>query len=366
MKQMIKLLILFMSLFTLFTCGNKMEDYKTKKVKYNAEVSAADGYDCYILSDSYLGGAIIPTLPVSSTWGGASAVWVVGDEKHIAPDAIDIRYYSLVDNKFYVANHPLDQQELYRLLTTEYKDVDGRVLSYYSFTVSVAPCGLVNVWIDGSAGSLEICQFRAQETELDFAREYRMIAGIEVTREENLADRKYLYPFIQKEIAEKRTSSEYWEHLSRKYKWKLEINDPGFEVYDYSIDLINVERRYEASNGNWLTELNEKAIPSELNVYIKHDRDPVRYEVCLEVVKPWDTKDPDEEKKVLAEMNRNRELMDIFEKFYVEAGSEEVSLLIELNDSMTSAKLKLKTATKEKEIEGCILRGIFDSEHYNL
>jgi hypothetical protein len=363
MKQMVKFIVLFMFLFT---CGKKMEDYKTTKVECNAEASAADGYECLILSGSSLGDVIIPTLPVNSSWGASSKVWVIGDGFHITPDTIYIDYYSLVDDKFYRGIHPLDQQELYRLLTTVYIDLWGKTLRYYSFTVSVAPCGLVGVWIKGSAGSLEICQFRAQEINLDFEKEYKVIAGIGVTREENLADRKYLYPFIQKEIAENRILSEYWERLSKKYRWKLTINDHAFEVYNYSVDLINKERYYKASNSNRLIKLNEKAIPSEFCIYLKHDKDPLRYKVLIELVKPWDTNDPDDEKQVLAEMNRNRELMDIFDRFYAEAGDEEVSLLLELNESMTSATLKLKTATKEQEIEGCNLYGIFESDRYNL
>jgi len=209
---------------------------------------------------------------------------------------------------------------MYRLLTTEYKDRSGKVLNYYSFEVGVAPCGLVSVWINGSAGELEICQFRAQEAELDFPREYKYISGIEISREENLQFRKNMYSFIQKEIAEKRVSSEYWERLTKKYKWKLTFKDPGFEVYDYQINLINVELRYMASNGNWLTELNEKAIPEELSFYIKHDRDPLKYQVWIEVVKPWDSNNKDDEGQTVAQMNRKRELMRIFDQFYAEAG----------------------------------------------
>jgi len=367
MKQITKILSIFVLLILgiiLMSCKNM--EYRIKKVEYGATPSAPGGYESLILSGSYVGDAIIPTLPVGGSWGRGNAVWAVGDDKHIAPDAIDIRYYSLADDKFYVAKHPLDQQEMYRLLTTEYKDRQGEIDRYYTFQISVAPCGLVGVWLSGSAGQLEICQFRAQEVELDFPKEFKYISGIEVSREENLQDREYLYSFIQKEISEKRVSSEYWEKLMKKYPWKLTFTDSGFEVYDYNIELINVERRYGTSNGNWLTEMNEKAIPKELSFYIKHDKDPLRYQVRIQLVKPWDSKNEDTEGQTVAEMNRNKELMRLFEQFYAEAGNEEVDLQVEFDNSMKSATLKLKTATKEKIIEGCILRGIFDSDRYNL
>jgi len=342
-----------------------MENYKTKKVEYYVSPSAPDGYKSLVLSGSFVGDAIIPTLPVAANWGKGASVWAVGEDKHIAPDTVYIRYYSLADDKFYEAKHPLDQEEMYRLLTAQYKNRRGEALNYYSFDVSVAPCGLVGVWIGGSAGQLEVCQFRAQEVELDFPKEYKYTSGIEVSREKFLKHRERLYPFIQKEIAENRLSSEYWERLSKKYKWKLTINDPDFEIYDYSFHLINHEKRYKPSNGNWLMELNEKTIPSEFDIFLKHDKDPLQYHVSIELVKPGNSDDSIEQ-RVLARMSRNRELMDIFECFYADTGNEEVSLLVELDNSMKSAKLKLKTATKEQEIPGCNLYGIFDSDRYNL
>jgi len=368
MKSMrnITFVTILLCLETILTTCTSMDNYKKEKIKYDATPSAPDGYDGYILTGSFVGGAIIPYLPVNNTWGGGAASWAVGEDKHIAPDTIYIRYYSLIDDKFYVKDYPLDQQEMYRLLTSEFKDRRGEVLRYLGFEISVAPCGYVGVWLNGDAGQLAICQFRADEANLDFPREYKYMTGIEVSREENLEDRKDLYPFIQKEIAEKRVSSEYWERLMKKYKWKLTFNDSGFEVYDYDIYLINAEKRYMASNGNWLTESNEKAIPEELSFYIKHDKDPLKYQVRLQLVKPWDQDNPNDEEQVVAKMKRNRELMDIFDRFYSEAGNEEVSLQVDFNDSMKSATLKLKTATKEKVIDGCILRGIFDSDHYNL
>jgi hypothetical protein len=198
----------------IMACKN-MESYKTKKIQYSASPSAADGYDATVLIGSSVGDAIIPYLPVSNSWGRGSKVWAVGEDTHIAPDTVYIRYYSLVDDKFYVAKQPLDQQEMYRLLTTKYKDRKGEKLSYTSFEVSVAPCGLVGVWISGSAGRLEISQFRAQEADLDFDEEHKYVYGVRGERSRELEERKNLYSFIQKEIVENRISSVYWERLSK-------------------------------------------------------------------------------------------------------------------------------------------------------
>jgi hypothetical protein len=111
--------------------------------------------------------------------------------------------------------------------------------------------------------------------------------------------------------------------------------------------------------------LNEKAIPDNFTIDIKHDKDPLRYRVSIELVKPGDPNDS-VEKRMLTYMNRNRELMDLFDRFYAQVGNEEVSLVVEFDDSMKSAIMKLKTATKEQEIPGCNVFGIFDSDQVNM
>ena len=240
-----------------------MEDKKTQKVKYDVTPSAADGYPCRILQGSMVGYAPIPCGHyLEASWGHGVFSWAVGEPTLMPPDTVFIEYYSITDDKFYRGIYPLDQEKLYSLLTTKYEDYNNRgELRFYSFTISVGPCGWVSLWIDGDAGLLEAGSFRAEEVEENFEKIYPHMGS----REEYIKDcRADLPAFVQKEIAEKRISSAYWERLATKYKWKLVINDPGFEVYDYGFDLINMERYYWAYGGNWLTELNEKPIPSDL------------------------------------------------------------------------------------------------------
>ena len=69
MKHITNILSTFALLFLgviLTACKKNMESYETKKVRYSATPSAPDGYESLILSGSYVGGAIIPTLPVGN------------------------------------------------------------------------------------------------------------------------------------------------------------------------------------------------------------------------------------------------------------------------------------------------------------
>ena len=356
-------LIIAISIFLILSCN--FMNKKDKLYEYNVGPSAARGYVAQIISGSYLGNAIIPSSgAMRASWGMSSVVVVAGDGKYPVPDTISIYFYSYVEDQFYQAVRPLPKDYLTELLEASYPDTKNRTLSYYDFTVSVAPCGWVSVWLGGSAGSLEICSFRAEKIELDYEK---VFPQRNVSREEaRQIFFKGMFSFIQKEITENKVSSEYWENLSKKYKWKLSVNDPEFEVYDYMVNMINIERRYYASNGNWLTDLNEKSIPVKIVFYLKHDKDPLRYKVRLILAESWDPEDNDKEKQTIRQMSRNRELMKIFEDFYAEAGDEEVNLFVEFDNAMQSAQVKLKTATKERIIEGCRIEGIFDSDRYMI
>lgn len=343
------------------------KDNQRKKVAYNAKVSAARGYPCEVLAGSSIGGAMIPYGSyLEASWGRASGSWAIGDGEQAIPDSIYIYYYSYVDDMFYKGVHALPHDTLEQMLGNPYIERLGREVHYDSFTVSLAPCGWVCVWLHGLSGWKEICSFRAEAVDWDYQKAFPRYGDREEWRQICINS---MYSFVQQEIEDNRISSKYWERLNHKYKWRLSFDDPHFQVYMYSINLINVERFLHLSSGiSWLTDQVEKAIPSDLFFNIKHSRDPIRYKVWIDLVEPWDAEAPrnEDEKQTLQEMTRKRELMDLFEKFYAEAGDEDVELRVTFDDSMQSAQIKLRTNTKEQIIEGCKIVGIFDSDHYNI
>lgn len=109
---------------------------------------------------------------------------------------------------------------------------------------------------------------------------------------------------------------------------------------------LNIERDYSDTDLPWLEKLEEKANPAMLSVSLKHDKDLLRYFVRLELVEDYDQHSDDEEGQIHNQMIRTRYLMDLFDKFYAQAGDEEVSIIIEFSDDMQSAQVKLKTAQR--------------------
>jgi hypothetical protein len=337
---------------------------QTNLFDYRATVTAADGYPFEVIRGSF-GPAAVPYGYTNHSWGSGGKIVAVGDQMKPLPDTLRLSYYSYTEDCFYYLKTPLPVERLQELLASHFPNRRDKrkEMTYSSFTVSIAPCGLIGVWLKGSAGFIEIGQFRAQKEDWDFEKVFSTWSW---SREKSYkSEFDDMYSFIQKEITEKRLSSAYWESLSKKYRWKLIFNMPEFALYDYGLDLINIERRPADSNGNWLTEINEKAIPNELLLWIKQDKNKLRYWVVVELVEPYDPKDKEEEKQVVREMNRCRKLISFFDNFYAEVGDAEVSLVVEFDENMKSAKLKLKTAEKEAEVPDCKVR-MYCSDEYNI
>jgi hypothetical protein len=336
-----------------------------KKYNYHAESCYANGYRCDVVFGSKLGPAIIST-GTSSDWGAGGSIMGFGDLLKPLPDTIRLAYYSLPENQFYALITPLPQERIKELLEKRYPDPRGGADLYYAtLTVGMAPCGYISLWIQGNAGWLLIDTFRAKKIEMDYNIVFPDRGW---SREEAFAKKSLnLYSFIRTEMRDHTLSSRYWEDLTKTYRWKLRITDPGFEIYDYSAYTINVEHRPIESAGDWLTTQGEKAVPAEFILYLKHDKDPDKYMVEL-VFEPavlgYDS-GKSEEGQVLRHMNRNRQLMRLFEDFYALAGNEEVELVIDLNKEMTGLTVKLKSQSHEMEIPGCTVH-IYSSEKYKL
>lgn len=347
-------------LFTFISCTS-ME----KKYSYVAKSCYANGYRCEVVFGSKVGEAIISTN-VGADWGAGGGLMSFGTDPMALPDTIRLIYYSLPENQFYRLKAPLPQERIKELLEKRYPREKGDDLSYQSFVVGMAPKGYVALWLLGDAGWVYIDSFQAEKIDMDYNRAFPTRGW----NREKAFDRhsKNLFTFIRREMKSDSLSPQYWKDLTKTYNWKLRIADKQFQVYDYGASTINVERFIIETSDNWLFTQSLKGIPAELTLYLKHDLDPIRYKISLvfeQAVLSYNS-NTSEEDQVLRHMNKNRRLMYIFEEFCVQAGNEEVELVIELNDAMTELCIKLKSQNHEMDItEECSYK-IYPSDKYRL
>jgi hypothetical protein len=335
-----------------------------KKYDYSISVTSADGYKCYISwSGCYLGKASIP-FSAAGSWGGGGggAVEASGPKMKPLPDTIRLVYYSLTEDQFYGLTAPLPQEKIRPLLEGRYKQLDSyyKDARYQSFTVGIAPCGFVSLWLGGGAGNILIDTFRAQK--IDFS--YRVAFPTRTwSREEALGEyTKSLYPFILKEMKQDSISSAYWESLNQSFQWKLAFSDDRFSLYNYDIYLLNSENRMYITDPAWPVTEGDKYVPAELTLYLKHELDPVKYKVIIKLRDQYIEYDDAED--TLNHMNKSRVLLWFFEAFYRKTGGKDVSVYVDFDDSMKSLKLKLRWGDYEEEFPDYEFE-IYDSETYN-
>lgn len=333
-----------------------------KKYDYSISVTSADGYKCYISwSGCYLGKASIP-FSAAGSWGGGGAVEASGPKMKPLPDTIRLVYYSLTEDQFYGLTAPLPQEKIRPLLEGRYKQLDSYYddASYQTFTVGIAPCGFVSLWLGGDAGKILIDTFHAQK--IDFS--YRAAFPTDVWDREKVFEEytKSLYPFILKEMKQDSISSTYWESLNQSYKWKLAFSDDRFSLYNYDIYLLNSENRMYITDPAWPVTEGDKFVPAELTLYLKHELDPVKYKVIIRLRDQYIEYDDAED--TLNHMNKSRALLWFFEAFYRKTGGKDISVYVDFDDSMKSLKLKLRWGDYEEEFPDYEYK-IYDSETYN-
>lgn len=337
-----------------------------KKYDYRSYSCQANGYTSDVVFGSKMGSSLIG-IPTGTEWGaGGGSVMAPPQGLLPVPDTINMYYYSLPENQFWKLKAPLPKERIQELFEKKYTSLrGGKDLEYIGLTAGMAPCGFVTIWMVGDAGSVLIDTLQAERTIMDYNKAF---PDYNCSQEEAFRDfSKSLFSFIQDEMRTGTLSSQYWKDLNKKYKWKLEFEDPGISLYNFSADCINVEYWHKESDEGRLQSFTEKAIPAELTLLFKHDKDPLQYKIYLtfEPAIIGSTSKISEEEYFLNHMNRNKELMRLFDNFYKEAGEQQATLLLDFNDEMTELKVYLKTDSLKMEIPGCKIE-IFSSDKWKL
>lgn len=353
-------------LLLLFTAGLIQCTPMEKKYEYSIEVTSADGYECSISwRGCYMGKYSMP-FSTAGSWGYGGSAEATGPREKVLPDSVRLIYYSLTEDQFYGLSAAIPREKIEPLLEARYKRLNDyyRDARYTTFSFGLAPCGFVSLWLAGSAGQVLIDTFRAEKIEFNYRTAFPTRTW---SREEAFPEyTKDLYPFIKQEMQEGRISSAYWESLNQSYNWKLVFSDDRFSLYNYDIYLLNQENREYITEVQWPVVEGNKTIPAHLILYLQHELDPVKYKVIINlrddhVKYPVDV---DEEVTVLKHMNKSRALLQFFDSFYRKSAGKEVSIYVDLDDSMESLKLKLRSGDYEEEFPDYTYQ-IYDSERYD-
>ena len=192
------------------------------------------------------------------------------------PKALDITWYSFVEDAFYRMNGPVDYNKLRALFSTSYAEKGGAKIAdeqYDKIILGFAPGGVLVVWAAGTGRrQIEIGRYQAEKVTINNrdeskpSGEYGNIFNQE-WRERVLSDTSIIPSDIRRAIADKPIPYGYWDKLRTRYhvqpKFVLSSDiktfDADFEFYNAESVVFDESLRY--------MDMESRGIPKD--IYVK-------------------------------------------------------------------------------------------------
>ena len=248
--------------------------YQTDKFRLSAGPCTPDNYPATILEGRFinsLGGSF--PLPwghsLDGNWGKSGIGWAVGEERQPVPDSLELRWFSYTEDKFYEGHFLLPQERLYELLKAGYYNTDQKQPETYdSFTVCVAPTGVVYVWL-GGYNQVLVGRYQGRQIEYDFAQFIPMAKRTEVVKEA----RDPLPADVRAQIKAGALSAKKWDTYLKTCPWQVAFSQP-VKLTNFAIGYINAEELFYpptpdlAAHAQTLLVPSPRPVPKDLVLYV--------------------------------------------------------------------------------------------------
>jgi len=297
--------------------------------RLSASPGCTDGYPATIDEGRFLtpGGGSFP-VPyghfLEGDWGGSAVGWAVGEERHPAPDGLEIRWFSYADDKFFQGKFLLPQQRLHALLAQGFWNAELKKKETYDhLAAAVGPAGAVYVWLRGGGNRVFIGRYQAHEIQYDYERHRPKVDRAADVRETRAA----LSPEVRHEIATGTVSAKKWDNYLKVYPWKLEFSRP-LTLTEFGVGYLNAEMVSDpptadmATFAKVLTEPSQKPVPSDAMLY---------------VAGPFGRK-----KLFKIDPFNEQETMAAFQTLHAQHPKESITLFVETDEQLSKATLSLR------------------------
>lgn len=123
-----------------------------------------------ILEDSSL--VALPSgSDMANGWGSIGNTHIEGDDNKTLPVALQVLWFSYVENQFYEGSYTLPKDKLVKLFKEGFLDpLTKEPDTYDRIVVGFAPGGYVSVWSKGGQINTEVAFFKADPTEYDWEK----------------------------------------------------------------------------------------------------------------------------------------------------------------------------------------------------
>lgn len=290
---------------------------------------------------------------------------IVGWDKYRAPDSLDIRWFSITEDKFYEGKFKFSE-ELKQKMKTFSKE-KSILLNFV-----LLPKG--QIWLYMKDKNRELVQkYQAQETSVLGDKEFTKRLFFTGYERDIIHSRKeYIESTIsklpaqtQKEVAEGTIPTDYWEKLDKRYLWNFKITPSILG----EIEVVNKEKGYinflNAELFSFSALKKERAIP----IYIEYESAIENsYEFTTRIYLTGVPGKEDMNYLPYEQMRaREQELIKLFSDFYEKIGRKEFEIYLKLDDMFVPKGLYLKHGEIEQKIPNVYIEAFndtFDKELY--
>ncbi|MET4137868.1 DUF2931 family protein [Pedobacter sp. UYP1] len=193
------------------------------------------------------------------------------------PKAIDITWYSFVEDVFYRVNSPVDYNKLLTLFSKPYAEKRRKRIveeNYNCIVMGLAPGGVLVVWATGNGRrKVEIGCYQGEKiviakkvsdtNEMEYGDVFN-----QKWRKKVLTDTLIVPSKTQQLTKNKPIPYGYWDKLTTSYNWRPKfIISPEIKVYDADFSFYNAERFVFFDEGLHNSVYEKRGVPE--NVYIK-------------------------------------------------------------------------------------------------
>jgi hypothetical protein len=218
---------------------------KNDKYEWYASGNAPDLYPTKLFFGNFIllddSKCYIPPKSVFATdWGRSMSMDVSGDDFKLVPKAIDIVWYSILENKFYSVEAVLPSEKMEELLKLYDKETKDPL---YSFIIAgMAPYGDLAIWLEGGEIITEIAWIKGEQVDVEWADflPYSLLSREEYVKSIQ-KDCKEAYENFQKSgLPDRMLFERYMQkfnyHITPKFENEEAVFE-GIELYYYNGEL---------------------------------------------------------------------------------------------------------------------------------
>ena len=299
-------------------------------------------------------------------WGGGTPMGGVEEDNRL-PKYLGVKYYEVVENKFYkLTDAVLPQQRIYDLFRQKkVEDFSGKVKPKYNqIKISILPKGLVWVFVDGLADVREVGLYQAKELFGMTVAQFNQFEGINgqklgISLTEQDWGRNEQIAYYRPELITKLQSgwapnSEYYLNTARiRYPYQFSLSGNG-RLTEFRATYGNFERSTVLPFSIEEEQKRLKAVPSSMKLYF-NDKAGIRHAIRVNLYEKntfWGEPDLSAIQKTFAKFFPNRKADDWLNISDQPLHDDEYATLeFHVNDDLSDITAFLIKGSQKEEIQ---------------